>query len=223
MEAIVNDIFNNGTKVLRVTLFTDAQEGPRDISSTEYRYYMPDELVPGKHYGGRYYFHVEKVEENCITVNAFGNTLDVELGGASRGAKYEEHPPYMVRYITYLNFEYVNIDPLERLDVYTNKALAKREQEIAAAVIERHIKAGRVELYPMKALLLSCGNWPNAIITDEELYLKIATEGFHKHCLRGRPLIAKEWIGKAWAENNLNKIFRSNITLKMYYKNNGWV
>ncbi len=230
MEKKTEELFTRNARILKVRTHVSAQEGPNDRSSTEDRYYEVETLHAGRNYGDREYgFSVKKVEDEAITVSCFGEVITVELGGGGRTASLEEHPPYMVRYITYVTFEYAVVEPRERFidfifthlkkyDTYLNTKGLDGDMKVAKELVDLHIKDGWIELYPMKALLYACPDWKRMKICDEPLYAEIMREGFRNHCLRSKSEIARNWIAMARVYNDLNRIFFNDIVLQMYYK-----
>ncbi len=229
MDRRYYDMLLNSRKMLNVTVYVDAQEGPNDISQVNCQYYDVEALMTGRWYGGDYGFYVEKIEDECITVSCFGRILEVGLGTGSRSASYEEHPPYMVRYITHFTFEYRVVEPKERFIQFICQLMERyrdrlnvdslsEDRRLALELIDRHIQDGWVELYPMKALMSSCSSLKRLKIDDWAMYEEIMYEGFLNHCLRSKSSVAKEWVSKAWAGNDLDEVFSGNVVLCMYYK-----
>ncbi len=233
MNEKFEDLLNNSERVLEVSTFHNAWDGPRNVSCYDEPYCIPvTNLKEGKRYGGEYRFTIEKIEDERITISFEGATLVAEFGKGDVRTTISEAKPYMICYETTLYFEFREIDPVRRLEElvfnleweYKNRRWdmdmekAAEDKKLIFALIDSHIKNGHNELYPMKALLTSAEDWYDFRITDQANYRDTMREGYKKTCMKGKERVAVKWLKKAWEYNSLNQIIGKDTIMKSYFK-----
>ncbi len=234
MNRTFEDLLNNSERVLEVSTFHNAWDGPRNVSCYDEPYCIPAEnLKEGKRYGGGdYRFTIEKIEDERITISCADEILVAEFGKGDVRVTISEAKPYMSRYETTLYFEFMEIGPVRRLEElvfdleweYKNRrwdmdmGKAAEDKKLIFALIDAHIGQGHNELYPMKALLTSAEDWYDFRITDPDTYRDTMMEGYKNTCMKGKERIAVKWLKKAWENNSLNKILGKNQIMKSYFK-----
>lgn len=160
------------------------------------------------------------ISPESVTVECEGETLTAELGQSVDGRPHSAGNIYVsasrrftLEYAEKVSYQLVEelvaiMNIHEKTTLFPCRQTEERQRQVLE-VIDRLIGEGRVQLYPLKALLVSTDNWQKAVIERMDTFRQVLLEGLEKGCLEPDS-DGWEWLHYVADDNNPSDFFEDS-------------